>query len=48
MLTGIFKDKFELIGKLELFGKDIRRIQNIHWKQRVCILIENRLSTQNV
>lgn len=37
------KDLFELLGKLDLFGKDIRIIHSIYWKQTICIWIENKL-----
>lgn len=32
---------FKLLGKLDLFGKDIRIIQNLYWEKSVRIQIEN-------
>lgn len=38
------KDLYELLRKLDLFGKDVRIIKISYWGQTACILIENKLS----
>lgn len=38
------KKLLEVLGKLEIFGKDIRIIQNLYWKKTACKRIEKRFS----
>lgn len=38
------KDLLELLGHLDIFGNDIRIIQNLYWQQTACIRIENESS----
>lgn len=33
-----------MLGKLDLFWKDIRITENLYWEQTVCIQIENKFS----
>lgn len=38
------KELFKMLGKLDLFGEDIRRIQNSYWEQTTCKQVENKFS----
>ena len=34
----------KMLMNLDLYGKDIHLIQNLHWEQSACIRIENEMS----